>query len=102
MNSDVFFAAVELERRYQEQAEAQKVWGEKIARRYVQRVDALYEAETAADSFSLRALRLHPLKGKRRGQHAMRLDDSWRLIVRFEGERLTIVTVEEVSKHYGD
>ena len=99
---DVRFATVALEKRYQDNTEAQKAWGEKIARRYVQRVDALYEAETAKDLFALRALRLHPLKGQRRGQHALRLDDTWRLIVRFEGERLTIVTVEEVTKHYGD
>ncbi len=96
------FATVELERRYRDSAEAQRAWGEKIARRYVQRVDAVYEAERAKDLFTLQSLRLHPLKGQRRGQHAMRLDDTWRLIVRFEGERLTVVRVEEVSKHYGD
>jgi len=99
---DVLFATAALERRYRNQAEARKAWGEKVARRYVQRVDALYEAETAADLFTLRALRLHALKGRRHGQHAMRLDDSWRLVVRFEGERWRIVTVEEVSRHYGD
>jgi proteic killer suppression protein len=99
---DVRFATVELEKRYRSNADARKAWGEKIARRYVQRVDALYEAETMRDLAALRSLRLHPLKGTRRGQHAINLDGAWRLVVRFEGERLTIVRVEEVSKHYGD
>ena len=54
------------------------------------------------DLAALRSLRLHPLKGTRRGRHAINLDGAWRLVVRFEGERLTIVRVEEVSKHYGD
>lgn len=99
---EVRFASGELEKRYRNHAEAQKAWGEKIALRYVQRVDALYEAETMKDLAALRSLRLHPLKGTRRGQHAISLDGAWRLVVRFEGERLTIVRVEEVSKHYGD
>ena len=99
---DVRFATVELEKRYRSNADARKAWGEKIARRYVQRVDALYEAETMKDLAALRSLRLHPLKGPRRGQHAINLDGAWRLVVRFQGERLTIVRVEEVSKHYGD
>ncbi len=99
---DVHFRTAGLERCYQDGDTARRAWGEKIARRYVQRIDALYAAKTAKDLFALRSLRLHPLKGNRQGQHAIRLDDAWRLVVRFAGDRLTIVTVEEVSRHYGD
>lgn len=99
---DVGFGSSQLERCYEDGNVARRAWGPKIARCYVQRVDALYAAETARDLFALRALRLHPLKGDRQGQHAIRLDDAWRMVVRFDGERLTIVTVQEVSKHYGD
>ncbi len=99
---DVRFGKAQLERSYRDHRLARSLWGEKIARCYVRRVDQLYAAETAHDLFALQALRLHPLKGERQGQHALRLDDAWRLVVRFQGERLTIVTVEEVSKHYGD
>ena len=45
---------------------------------------------------------MHPLKGKRRGQFAIRLGDRERLIVAFEDDAWTIVRVEEVSEHYGD
>jgi proteic killer suppression protein len=90
-----------LEDCYRQLAAARRAWGEKVATRYVQRINQLYAARTAADLFTLKALRLHPLKGGRKGQHALRLDVDWRLVVRFEGDRWKIVRVEEVSKHYG-
>ncbi len=99
---DVRFGTVELETCYRDAKVAQRAWGQKIARRYVQRVDTLYAAKGAKDLFALRALDLHPLKGKRQGQHALRLDDAWRMLVRFDDKGMTVVTVEEVSKHYGD
>jgi plasmid maintenance system killer protein len=99
---DVRFRTDELAKRYQDHKAARRAWGEKVAVRYAQRVNALYAAERAEDLFALRSLALHPLKGDRQGQHALRLDDSWRLVVRFAGKALTVVTVEEVTKHYGD
>jgi toxin HigB-1 len=59
-------------------------------------------ASSARDLFALQSLRLHPLKGDRKGQHAMNLDESWRLVVVFTGKEWKAVRVEEVSKHYGD
>ena len=78
---------------YRDAKVAQRAWGQKIARRYVQRVDSLYAAKTAKDLFALRALDLHLLKGKRQGQHALRLDDAWRMVVRFDDKGMTVVTV---------
>ena len=52
--------------------------------------------------FGLRSLALHPLKGGMKGKHALRIDDSWRLIVVFVGDAMKVVRIEEVSKHYGD
>jgi len=99
---DVRFGSRALEDCYRNHTLGRSAWGEKIATRYVQRVNQLYAARSAADLFTLKALKLHPLKGKRKGQHALRLDVDWRMVVRFEGERWTVVRVEEVSKHYGD
>ena len=50
----------------------------------------------------LPGLYYHPLKGRRKGQHAVSLTDFWRLIFTLHGEQLEIVQIEEVSKHYGD
>ncbi len=54
------------------------------------------------DLFALRALDLHPLKGDRKGQYAIRLGDRERVIVTFADAGLTVVRIEEVTQHYGD
>lgn len=79
-----------------------RLWGEKIARLYVQRISILYAAKDAREVFGIRSLGLHALRGKMKGKHALRLDVSWRLVVEFSGKEMKVVSVEEVSKHYGD
>lgn len=98
----VQFATKKLEQCFRELALAKREWGERVARSYVQRVDVLYAAKDMRDLFALRALDLHPLKGERKGQYAIRLGDRARLIVTFANATLTIVRIEEVSQHYGD
>ena len=98
----VRFATSRLERCYREIRFAQREWGEKVGRTYIQRINTLWAVRNGRDLFTLRALDMHPLKGERRGQHAIRLGDRERLIVAFEDDAWTIVRVEEVSRHYGD
>ena len=98
----VRFATSRLERCYRELRLAQREWGQKVARTYIQRINTLWAARDGRDLFSLKALDMHSLKGDRRGQYAIRLGDRERLIVAFEDDAWTIVRVEEVSKHYGD
>jgi len=43
--------------------------------------------------------RLHALRGEFSGKHAIDLAGRWRLIVSIQGDMLTL---EEVSNHYGD
>jgi plasmid maintenance system killer protein len=98
----VRFATSRLERCYREIRLAQREWGQKVGRTYIQRINTLWAARNGRDLFILKALDMHPLKGERRGQHSIRLGDRERLIVVFEDDAWTIVRVEEVSKHYGD
>jgi plasmid maintenance system killer protein len=98
----VRFAARKLERCYRELAVGRREWGERVARLYIRRVETLYAARDARDLFALRALDLHPLRGERKGQYSIRLGDRERLIVTFADEEMTIVRIEEVTKHYGD
>jgi len=98
----VRFATGRLERCYRELRLAQREWGQNVGRTYIQRVNTLWAARDGRDLFALKALDIHPLKGSRRGQFAIRLGDRERLIVAFEDDAWTIVSVEEVSKHYGD
>jgi plasmid maintenance system killer protein len=79
-----------------------KLWGEKVARAYVSRVNFLHAAASARDVLAVNAYRLHPLKGERAGQHALNLCGAWRLIVVFTDKAMSVVRVEEVSDHYGD
>lgn len=48
---------------------------------------------------SLPGLRCHPLVGDREGFYGVKLTGFYRLIVNIEEG---VVTIEEVSKHYGD
>ena len=98
----VRFANSRLERCYRAVRLAEREWGSKVGRTYIQRVNTLWAARDGRDLFVLKALQMHPLKGSRRGQYAIRLGDRERLIVAFEDDAWTIVSVEEVSKHYGD
>jgi hypothetical protein len=45
---------------------------------------------------------MHPLKGERKGQYAIRLGDRERLIVTLAHEQMTLVQIEEVTKRCGD
>jgi proteic killer suppression protein len=98
----VQFATKKLERCFRELALARREWGERVARSYVQRINTLYAAKDMRDLFALRALDLHPLKGERKGQYAIRLGDRERLIVTFTDAGVTAVRIEEVSQHDGD
>ena len=90
-----------LERCYREHKAAVKKWNEKVARRYVQRINILFACSSASELSSFPQLRFHALKGDRKGYYALDLDGFWRLIVSFD-VTMQEVCVEEVSKHYDD
>lgn len=98
----VTFKAKRLQEAYETFDKARKLWGERIARRYVGRVKFLQDAASAQDIFNVKAFHTHPLKGQRAGQYAINLDAAWRLIVTFTDKEMKIVRVEEVSDHYDD
>lgn len=72
-----------------------------VARKYVQRVDQLLDAETLQDIRQLRFMRLHALTGRRQGQYAVDLTGRWRLIVEIH-EASNSLEVLEVTNHYED
>jgi len=81
---------------------AQREWDQKVARRYIERVNILKKAKSAEDLYGIPPLNFHPLKGNKKGMYSITLIDRWRMEVSFNDEALTIVRVEEVSQHYGD
>lgn len=76
-------------------------WGPEIGRRYVQRVNVLYEAADTNQLTKIRSLRYHKLRADRRGYYAITLQGRWRLIL-MPGNDQTEIQVVEVSNHYDD
>lgn len=98
----VTFRTTQLQEAYSAHKKGVRLWGEQAARKYVQRVDLLYGANSADDLFKIPPLRFHPLAGKLKGKYALTVHDRVRMVVSFEDQAMTQVIVEEVSKHYDD
>lgn len=97
---DVEFGNQKLRRQYESGKERRK-YPPEVGQRYVQRVNALYDAADWSAIESFRAFRAHRLTGDRDGQWALTLTGRWRLIVTVSDDGGT-ATIEEVSNHYGD
>ena len=57
-----------------------------IIKAFRKRMQMIRSATDERDFYALRSLNFENLKGKRKHQHSMRLNDQWRLIVELEGE----------------
>lgn len=96
---EVEFRSRFLERCFTHSSEAMRAWGREVGLRYVHRIQLMKETEMFEDLLRVRFLRVHPLSGVRRGQHALNLTGRWRLVVSVQGGA---IMVEEVSNHYDD
>jgi len=99
---DVRFRTRKLQSQYERSGEAVKAYGEPVARKYILRINTIRAAHDIEVLKHLPALRCHQLKGRRQGQWAVNLTDYQRLVFTLEGNRLEIVMIEGVSKHYED
>ncbi len=91
-----------LEKCYRFHVKAIQMWGADVGKRYILRINLIKQARDMNDLYAMKELKCHPLKGDRKGQFAISLTGFWRLIFSLQGERLEVVLVEEVSKHYDD
>jgi len=81
-------------------AEASRLFGVPIGRKYIQRLAVLRATDKFTQLFGHRALRLHPLKGNRAGQYAITLTGNYRLIIeKVQEDRVRILDVED---YHGD
>lgn len=94
---NVSFRNRKLARCYADVSLAIREWGPDVGRRYVRRVDLLKAARSMDDLRAQRALDVHPLRGNRAGQHALRLTGQMRLIVTFSDSGARI---EEVVDYH--
>ena len=75
--------------------------GPEVARAFRKKAAYLEEAESEIDLRRYKALHFEKLRGGRSGQHSIRLNRQWRLILRMETDaegRLLIIV--EVANHY--
>jgi toxin HigB-1 len=77
-------------------AEASRLFGVPIGRKYIQRLAVLRATDKFGQLYGLRALRLHPLKGDRAGQYSVNLNDNYRLIIeKVQDDTVRIIDVED-------
>ncbi len=97
----VEFADEDLRRLYTEPAFRLAGLGTDLTKQFRKKVQLLEAAVDDRDLYALRGLRLEKLAGDRAGQHSIRLNDQWRLILRFETdtEGRLVVVVEIVDYH---
>ena len=96
------FRTNKLEKCYLQPRLAAKTYNDQVARKYVQRINIIKMTKDINTIMTLPGLKCHPLKGKRKGQYAVKLTGFYRLIFTIEGDLLNIAMIEEVSKHYDD
>jgi proteic killer suppression protein len=70
-----------------------------VVRLYRKRMNLIRQAVDERDLYALKSLHFEKLKGARRDDRSIRLNDQWRLILRFEGEgsskTVVIVSIED-------
>ena len=95
---DFRYADDELERVWKDET-ASLNHGQSVDSRFRDRVRIIKNAKDERDLRALKSLRYEQLKGKRKNQSSVRLNDQWRLILQWEkvsaGKRLVLVSVED-------
>ncbi len=77
-------------------AEAGRLFGVPVGRKYIQRLAVLRATDRFIHLYGHRALRLHALKGDRAGQYSMTLTGNYRLVVeKIKQDRVRIMEVED-------
>ena len=96
----VAFGTRILLRCFEQAGQAEQRWGARVGRQYIARVQILQAVASIDELYRFHSLRCHTLKGKRRGQIAITLAGSWRMIIK-PGETDDDVIIHEVVDYHG-
>lgn len=99
---EVVFATKKLEKLYLHSREAERKLGQRVARRFISRVNIIKATRTFEELKSQRTLRCHPLSGRLQGKWSMTLVDRYRLTFELIDGAAIRIRILEVSNHYGD
>ena len=95
----VGFRTKKLRKWFEDSKTGQRALGQEVASRYIQRVTIIQYAKDLDELMRLPVIGCHPLTGNLAGLYGIKLTGFYRLIVSVEEG---VVTIEGVSKHYGD
>lgn len=75
--------------------------GDELTRHFRKVTGVIAAVTSEMDLIAMRSLRFEKLQGKRAGQHSLRLNQQWRLIVRMvQDNRGKVVIVVEVTDYH--
>jgi proteic killer suppression protein len=70
-----------------------------IVKAFRKRMQHIRAADDERDFYNMRSLNFEKLKGNRKNQYSIRLNDQWRLILEFEGsgqnKKVIIICIED-------
>ena len=76
-------------------------FGQAVVKAYRKRVQQIRAATDERTFYGLKSLHFEKLKGDREGQHSMRLNDQWRLIVELRGSApVKVVCIIEITDYH--
>lgn len=74
-------------------------FGREVVKAFRKRMQAIRAAPDERDFYVLKSLHFEKLQGDRKGQHSMRLNQQWRLILRFErrasGKYVVVISIDD-------
>ncbi|MCI9890159.1 type II toxin-antitoxin system RelE/ParE family toxin [Micrococcales bacterium 31B] len=97
----VDFADEDLRRLAEDATYAPRRWGADVVKAYRKKIQLLLAATDERDLYAMRSLRLERLKGNRVGTSSIRLNDQFRLIIKFEtgDDGRKVIVIEMVDYH---
>ncbi len=81
--------------------EGTRKWGKAVARKFIQRIGEVQAAPSLQDLRQSRAMHFHKLHGFNPPRFGILIHDRWRMEFIISPDK-QVITVQEVSNHYGD
>ncbi len=99
---EITFKSRKLEKCYLNHKVAEKAYGARVARKFIERVNIIQVALSLDELRAMPGLGCNRLKGDRGDQWVLKLTDRYRLVLRVVAGENAKVQILEVSNHYGD
>ena len=97
----IVFEDDDLRRLAEDVSYAPRRWGADIIKAYRKKIQVLRAATDERDLYALRSLHLEQLKGNRAGSSSIRLNDQFRLVIKFrtDDDGRVVIVIEMVDYH---